>query len=75
MLIRARVIPNSRIGNIQRMGDGSYRIKVLEKAIGGKANKAAIAMLSLHLKVRKSSIAIVKGVSSRDKVFEISAAT
>lgn len=75
MLVKARVIPNSRVSSIERMDDGSYRIKVTEKAMDGRANAAVIVALSLRFNVRKSNVSIVKGAASRDKMIEITGVT
>ena len=71
MIIRVHVIPNSRKGSLEALYDGSYRIKVTEKATGGRANAAVIGAVASLFRVRESRVSIVKGLTSRDKVMEI----
>jgi len=67
MIIKARVIPNSRTESVEEIGVSNYRIKVREKAMDGRANIAAIAALSSYFNVRKSDVVILKGATSREK--------
>jgi hypothetical protein len=71
MIIKVRVVPNSKSESVERLGDAIYRVKVREKAIEGKANEAVIEALSAHFKVKRLCISIVKGALSRDKTIEI----
>lgn len=54
------------------MEEGKLKIRVTVPPEGGKANKAVIELLSKALKVPKSSIEIVRGDTSRNKVIFIS---
>ena len=71
MVIKVRVIPNSKHESIERLGDTEYKVKVAEKAIGGRANIAVVTALSFYFKVRKSDISIIKGATSREKVMSV----
>lgn len=71
MIIKVKVIPNSKAEALQKLDTGNYKLKVKEKAIGGRANIAVISALALHFNVKKSSLRIIKGITSRDKVIEI----
>lgn len=71
MRISLRVIPNSKSEGLQKVGARSYRVKVREKALEGRANAAVVEALSLYFKVKRSDILIIKGLASRDKVVEI----
>lgn len=72
MIINLRVIPNSKIETLERLTPASYKLKVREKAIEGRANIAVIAALASHFNVKKSSIRIIKGATGKNKVIEIS---
>ena len=48
--------------------DGIIKIKLTAQPVDGKANKALIEFLSKELKIPKTSISIVKGLSSKEKV-------
>ena len=53
------------------VGESSFEVKVDEKAVGGRANKRLLEILSEHFSVPKSRILIVSGTKSRDKVVEV----
>ena len=71
MLIQVHVTPNSRRATVTKVGELSFEVKVDEKAIDGKANKRLLELMSRHLGVPKSKIAIVRGAKSMDKVLEL----
>lgn len=71
MIVKVHVTPNAREAGIEKVGDTIFEVRVDEKAVEGRANKRLIAILSDYFSVRKSKIAIIKGVKSRDKVVQI----
>ena len=71
MLISVRVIPDARQANITKVGEASYEIRVDETAVRGRANKRLLEILSDHFNVGRSSVSIVRGAKSRDKIVEI----
>ncbi len=71
VIVKVRIIPNSKAESVEELGQADYKIKVREKAIDGKANIAVIAALSSYFNVRKSDVVILKGAISRDKTIEI----
>ncbi len=71
MLIRVRVTSNAKGASLTETGETSFEVKVDEEAIGGRANKRLLEILSKHFNVPKSRIAIVTGAKSRDKMVEI----
>jgi hypothetical protein len=50
---------------------GQLRAYVTAPPANGKANKALIELLAKHFNVKKSSVKIIKGEKSREKVVEI----
>lgn len=71
MIIQVRITPNAKKSEITELGNNGYKIKVDAPAIGGKANVRLIEILSDYFNVPKSSIRMVKGHRSREKVLEI----
>lgn len=72
MRITAQIKPNSRKGPlVETLDDGSLVLYVRAPATEGKANIAAIELLAEHLGVRKSSVLLVAGATSRIKRFEV----
>jgi len=65
-----RVIPNAKQNKIVDEGE-RLKVYLTAPAVDGRANKALIALLAEHFGVRKSSISIIRGEKSRDKVIQI----
>ena len=70
MIVNVRVIPRARVQKIVADGD-TLRIYTNATPTDGAANTAVIKMLAKHFDVPKSSISIVRGTTSHDKVIEI----
>lgn len=51
--------------------DGSLTIYTKAPAVEGKANAAAIKLVAEHFKVPKSCVKLIRGVTSKQKVFEV----
>lgn len=69
MIINVRVTPRARQNKIVE-SDGVLRIYTTSAPADGDANTAVIKMLAKHLDVPKTSIKIIRGETSRDKVIE-----
>ena len=67
---KIKAIPSSKVDSIEFCED-FVKIKIKEKAIEGKANKAIIVFLSDILKIAKSKIKIVNGEHSAIKTVQI----
>ncbi len=70
MIINVRVIPRARVQKIVADGD-VYRVYTNAAPADGAANAAVIKMLAKHFDVPKTSIKIIRGAISHDKVIEI----
>jgi len=71
MLIHAKVIPNSKKSEVEKISDDHFKIRVDAKAEDGRANKRLVEIISEYFKVSKSSVVISKGPKSRNKIIEI----
>jgi uncharacterized protein (TIGR00251 family) len=69
--IKIRVQPKASKDEIVGYREGTLRIRVSAPPQGGKANEAAISLLASALGVAKSSIHLVRGRSSREKLVKI----
>jgi len=69
--IRVRVIPGSSKCEISDLIDNSLKIKLDVPPIEGKANEKCIKFLSKLLDVPKTSIQIVSGEKSKNKILFI----
>jgi len=68
--IRVKVIPNSKIEEVIKQGDG-FLVRVKEPAKEGKANRAVIKLLADYFGVPQRQVAISSGFGSRNKVIDI----
>ncbi len=68
--IQVKVSPNSREPGVKEI-EGVLRVKVDAPAKEGKANKRLVEILAKHFAIPKSSIKIVKGLTSKSKVIEL----
>mgnify|MGYP001777894926 CR=1 FL=1 len=68
---KLRVIPRARRNQIIVADDGTLRVYTTAAPTDGAANDAVIKMLARHFDVPKSSIKIIRGAQSRDKVVQL----
>ena len=71
MKINVRVIPRAKLNRVEIQSDGIVRVHTTTTPTDGKATADVIKMLAEHYKVPKTSIKLIRGATSRDKVFEI----
>ena len=72
MKISAKIKPNSRHHEEVVVGDdGSLTIYTKAPAIEGRANLAAAKLLAKHYGVAPSKVKLVRGATSKYKIFEI----
>ena len=71
MKIKIRVVPNSKKESIQQIDSTTYKIKVREKAIEGRANEAVLRLIAKHVGISMADVKIVHGFKSREKVISI----
>ncbi|MBN2465669.1 DUF167 domain-containing protein [candidate division WOR-3 bacterium] len=71
MRIRVRVKPGAREEKVSREPDGSLLVSVRARAQEGKANEAVVKAVARALRVPKSEVRIVSGLSSRTKTLEV----
>lgn len=67
-LIAVRVTPNASRAVI-KVEAGQVRVYVTVVPEGGKANKAVVKLLAKSLGIAKSTLELIRGETSRDKVF------
>ena len=67
---KIKVVANSKINTIE-FCEEYIKIKIMARAVEGKANKAIVEFLSKILNVSKSKISIVNGEKSSIKLMEI----
>ncbi|WP_297454417.1 DUF167 domain-containing protein [Persephonella sp.] len=71
MIIKVKVKPNAKKNEIKQIEENFYEVRVTVVPEKGKANKKVVELLSDYLNVPKSRIKLVRGETSREKLFEI----
>ncbi len=69
--IKVKVKPNARKEEIKKLDKDYFEVKTTVVPEKGKANKRVIELLSKYFKIPKSRIKLVKGETSREKIFEL----
>jgi len=73
--LKIKVEPRSSRKGISGVVGDAIKIKLNAPPVGGAANEELIEVLSEELGIKKTSIKILRGISSRNKVVEIEGAT
>jgi len=63
--------PNSKNESIKKLSETNFEICVKEPPVKGFANAAIVKVLARHFGVPLSSISIISGYTSRQKIVEI----
>ncbi len=72
MKISVHIKPNSRHREkVVKNDDDTLTVYVKAPAIEGRANAAAVKLLAKHFKVAPSKVKLVRGATSKYKIFEI----
>ncbi|GBE93416.1 DUF167 domain-containing protein [Nostoc cycadae] len=69
---KVKVKPNSKQQKIEEQADGSLTVHLKSPPVDGKANEELIKLLADKFDVPKSYVTIKSGLSSRQKLIEIS---
>lgn len=72
IVIHVKAKPKASKEYVKELSPNFYEVAVKEPPEDGKANERILELLSKHLKVPKSRIKLLRGTSSRIKVFCIS---
>lgn len=71
MRVNVRVIPRAKINRVEVQPDGTLRVHTTTAPTDGKATADVVKMLARHYGAPKTGIKLIRGETSRDKVFEI----
>jgi uncharacterized protein len=69
--LAVKITPNAGRNEITGLKEGTLHIKIAAPPEKGKANKELVDFLSDILGVKKSTITIIKGQTSRNKVITV----
>lgn len=71
MKIFVKAKPNSKKEMVEKLSENQFRVFVKEPPIKGRANQAVIKALAKYFKIPISRITIFAGLTSREKIVEI----
>ncbi|MBI4920102.1 DUF167 domain-containing protein [Candidatus Azambacteria bacterium] len=71
MKILVKAKPNSKKENVKKLDENSFEVCVKEPPVRGLANAAIVKALARHFGVSPSSVNIIVGHTSRQKIVEI----
>ena len=72
LLLSVRVQPRASRNEVLGLSNAQLRVKTTATPSDGKANKAVSALLAKEFGVSRSCVELLRGHSSRDKLFRIS---
>ena len=70
-LLEVRVQPRARRNEVVEQAGAGLRVRVTAAPVDGEANRAVIALLAEAFGVAPSRVTLVRGATSRDKLFRI----
>lgn len=71
MKVSVLVHDSAKENLVQQLPDETLRVFVKAPPTQGKANEAAVALLSGYFKKKKNQIFLVRGATSKTKTFEV----
>ncbi len=71
MILRVRAKPRSKLECVKEIEKDLYEVAVKEPPEDGKANERIVELLAEHFRVPRSRVKLLRGSTSRLKVFEI----
>ncbi len=69
--IRVQVTPRAARSELLGWRDGVLRLRVTAPPVEGRANEAVVRLLSAALGVPRSRVAVVSGMSGRQKLVQV----
>ena len=70
MKIFVKAKPRAKNEKIEKIGEDCFKVSVKEPPEEGKANQAIVKAIAEYFKVNQSTIKLVSGFSSKNKIFE-----
>ena len=75
VLLRVRAVPGSSRDRITGIYSAALKVAVCAPALEGKANRSIVRILSKKLGIKRSTISLQSGRTSRNKCFLLEALT
>ncbi len=71
MKIFVKAKPGAKVKKVEKIDDSHFIVSVKEPPIQGMANRAIIGVLAEYFSVAPSSVKIISGFTSQQKIIEI----
>lgn len=71
MLVKVRAKPRSKKEGVKEITKEYLEVRVNQPPEKGRANERIIELLAEHFNIPKSRVRLVRGETSKEKVFEI----
>ena len=71
MKIFVKAKPGAFQNKIEKLDETNFTVSVTEPPIQGRANRAIVELLAEYFSVSKTSVRIISGATSRNKIIEI----
>ncbi len=71
MLVRVRAKPKSKKEGVRKISHDLFEVRVNAPPEKGKANERIRELLADHFKVPKSKVKLLRGETSKEKLFEV----
>lgn len=68
VVVSVKVVPRASRSEVVGSINGSLKVRISAPPVDGAANAELIRLLARHFGVRKSSVTIISGASSRSKL-------
>ena len=63
--------PGSKVNRVELVTHDTLKVWVKAPAVDGRANEAVVDLLSDYFNIPKSKVELIRGASSKQKVFQI----
>ncbi|HID79549.1 MAG TPA: DUF167 domain-containing protein [Aquifex aeolicus] len=71
MLVKVKAKPRSKKEGVKQLSEDYYEVRVKAPPEKGKANERIVELLAQYFKVPKSSVKLIRGETSKEKLFEV----
>lgn len=74
-ILEVKVTPGAKQNQVMGFANGVLRVRIAAKAIDGRANDGLIEYIAEIFRVRRRNVAIIRGLTGRNKVLTIEGLT
>ena len=71
MLIKVKAKPRSKKEGVKEIAKNYFEVRVNQPPEKGRANERIVELLAEYFDIPKSKVRLIKGETSKEKVFEI----